>query len=68
MHGPTSPAWYVPETPCGYVSMQLSERGNVKSSGVSEIGSMLASFSEQVDRTGRDGAAAPQTNGEISQI
>ena len=44
-------AWYVPETPCGYVSMQLSERGNLKSSGFCEIGPMLASFSEQVDRT-----------------
>ncbi len=39
------------ETPCGYVSMQLGERGNVKSSGFCEIGPMLASFSEQVDRT-----------------
>ena len=51
MHGPTSPAWYVPETLEVYVSMQLSERGNVKSSGVSEIDPMLASFSKQVDRT-----------------
>ena len=48
--------------------MQLSERGNVKSSGVSEIDPMLASFSKQVDRTTRRRCGAAEGNGEISQM
>jgi hypothetical protein len=47
--------------------MQLSERGNVKSSGRSEIDPMLASFSEQVDRTDET-ALGRRKETEISQI
>ena len=48
------------------MSMQLSEHGNLKS-GFCEIGPMLASFSEQLDRTDET-ALGRRKETEISQI